>query len=59
MKRREYLTAAARAASGTMLLGSTSIVLAQSRTEVFPGDRRVAVVDIHAHCQFLRGRWQR
>ena len=51
MNRRQFLTAAGMTA-GSLLLAPTG-GRAQSRKEVFIGGRRVRVVDIHAHCDFL------
>ena len=51
MNRRQFLNAAGMTA-GSLLLAPTG-GRAQSRKEVFIGGRRVRVVDIHAHCDFL------
>ena len=51
MNRRQFLNAAGMTA-GSLLLAPTG-GRAQSRKEVYIGGRRVRVVDIHAHCDFL------
>lgn len=56
--RREFLagSAALVSAASAMLLGTGMSAFAQSRREIFLGGRRVRVVDIHAHCDFLEVR---
>lgn len=53
MRRREFLSSTGRIATGALLSYPALKALAQSRKEVFLAGRRVTVVDIHAHCDFL------
>ena len=53
MNRRNFLKAAGQVAAGSMLTGAGMGAYAQARKEVRIGGRRVTVVDIHNHCDFL------
>lgn len=56
MKRRDFLLSTGTIATGAMLSCPALEALAQTRKEVFLAGRRVTVVDIHAHCDFLEVR---
>ena len=53
MNRRNFLKTAGQVTAGSMLIGAGMAAYAQARKEVRIGGRRVTVVDIHNHCDFL------
>ena len=53
MNRRNFLKTAGKLTAGSMLMGAGFEAFTQTRKEVRVGGRRVTVVDIHNHCDFL------
>jgi aminocarboxymuconate-semialdehyde decarboxylase len=52
IRRRRFLSSAGQAIAGLALMGGSLKSLAQSRKEIFVANKRVKVIDIHAHCLF-------
>ena len=52
--RRDFLRTVGRATAGALVLGRVPCALAQSPRQVLVDGRDATVVDIHAHCVFLR-----
>ena len=53
MNRRNFLKTAGQLTAGSMLMSAGIEAFTQTRKEVRVGGRRVTVVDIHNHCDFL------